>query len=182
MNDRPTQSQRSVREHAHTTQIHQQHSNSSPVRNTAAPQRGGSVYRKPRRKRRRISRRMVLMLLLFVVFCVSVYMLLRMLIQYGKSRREYAELNAIAVSTVEPNRLSVSETPVLQEPLTGPSDSESISGSLPWEDQEKLRRKRELRSIGMRSKRSMDMLPRGCIVPTPISAIPLCNIKTMNFS
>jgi len=95
------------------------------------------VHRKPRRKRRRISRRTVLMLLLFVVFCVSVYMLLRMLIQYGKSRREYAELNAIAVSTVEPNRLSVSETPVLQEPRTEPSDSESISGSLPWEDQEK---------------------------------------------
>lgn len=76
----------------------------------------------------------------FLVFCVSVVMVIRMLIDYQKSRNEYDELNALAVSSVDTsyNLDAEEEAPSEGDASLAVSTPKMISGSLPWEQQEKI--------------------------------------------
>jgi len=76
----------------------------------------------------------------FLVFCVSVVMVIRMLIDYQKSRNEYDELNALAVSSVDAsqNLDAEEEAPSEGDAALAVSTPKMISGSLPWEQQEKI--------------------------------------------
>lgn len=119
----------------------QEHVSYSSERHTSrarSSQSGRTVTGNPHRKRRRFNIRKMLSFVLFLVFCVSLFLLTRLLIQYHESRNAYEQISALAVSTVEPTTASSLTETGREEPFAAETEEDTstpamISGALPWE-------------------------------------------------